>query len=253
MSDGSTFEQAQGVENLRSHVASNFKKPGWRDPDNATAFIKEFDEYEKNFASTDPLLRLPNFTVMSLPENHTRGTATGAHTPTAMVASNDLAVGMIVERVTHSKYWPQMAIFIIEDDAQDGSDHVDARRTVGLAISPYIKHGALDSTLYTTSSMLRTMELLLGLPPMTQYDAAANPMYAAFGTKPELAAFTLIKPLVDLDVKNTAQAWGAKQSLAMDFSDVDLAPEHELNEIIWKSVKGPDYPMPPPVHRFTFR
>src|SRR5712692_7023563 len=117
-----------------------------------------------------------------------------------MVASNDYAVGLIVDRVTHSKYWPQTAIFIIEDDAQNGSDHVDARRTVGLAISPYIHRGTVDSTLYTTSSMLRTIELLLGLPPMSQYDAAATPMYKAFGTKMDPAPFVHIKPLVDLNV-----------------------------------------------------
>ena len=101
-------------------------------------------------------------------------------TPVSMVASNDLALGMLVERVSHSRYWPTTAIFIIEDDAQDGPDHVDARRTAALVISPYVKRGIIDSTLYSTSSMLRTMELLLGLSPMSQYDAAATPMYASF-------------------------------------------------------------------------
>ena len=107
-------------------------------------------------------------------------------TPTACVANNDWALGELVDRVTHSRYWPQTAIFVIEDDAQNGPDHVDARRTIGLVISPYARRRAVDSTLYTTSSMVRTMELLLGLPPMTQYDAAAMPMYASFTTEADL-------------------------------------------------------------------
>ena len=237
---------------LAGNVAPHFKKPGMRDPDNARDFIREFDEYEKNFDSPDPSRRLPNFSVMSLPENHTAGTTPGRPTPRAMVASNDWAVGMIVERVTHSKYWPKTAIFIIEDDAQDGPDHVDARRTVGLVISPYIKRGIVDSTLYTTSSMLRTIELLLGLQPMSQYDAAATPMYAAFGTRADLTGYRHIGPQIELNEMNTAQSWGAQQSLAMDFSEVDLIPMQELNEIIWKSVKGADSPVPPPVRSFYF-
>jgi hypothetical protein len=216
-------------------------------------FIDEFDQYEKNFDSPDPNKRLPNYIVMSLGENHTRGTTPGACTPAACVANNDWAVGQLVDRVSHSRYWPQTAIFVIEDDAQNGPDHVDARRTIGLVISPYTKRKAVDSTLYTTSSMLRTMELLLGLPPMTQYDAAAMPMYASFDTKPDLTAYTHVAPQMDVDAKNTALAWGAKASLAMDFSDYDRAPEFELNEIIWKSVKGARSEMPLPVRRFHFR
>ena len=142
---------------------------------------------------------------------------------------------------------------MIEDDAQNGPDHVDARRTVGLVISPYTKRQAVDSTLYTTSSMLRTMELLLGLPPMTQYDAAAMPMYASFAVKPDLTPFLHVTPQVDVNAKNTKAAWGARESLAMNFSDYDLTPEFELNEIIWKSVRAPRSEMPPPVRRFHFR
>jgi hypothetical protein len=215
-------------------------------------FLKEFDDYERNFENTDPNKRLPNFMVMSLPEDHTAGTTPGRFTPIAMVANNDYAVGMIVDRVTHSRYWPETAIFIIEDDAQDGPDHVDARRTTGYLISPYIKRQTTDSTLYTTSSMLRTMELLLGLPPMSQYDAAANPMYAAFGEKADPTPFTLVKPQVDVMEKNTLRAYGARRSMKMDFRDVDDAPMAELNEILWKSIKGADSPVPAPVHRVWF-
>ena len=127
---------------------------------------------------------------------------------------------------------------------------MDARRTVGLVISPYVKRGIVDSTLYSTSSMVRSMELLLGLPPMSQYDAAAMPMYASFGTTPEVTPFHVIKPLIDVDAKNSKDAYGAEESMKMDFSDVDRAPMHALNNIIWKSIKGKDSVMPAPVHRF---
>ncbi|MDP2998517.1 MAG: alkaline phosphatase family protein [Bryobacterales bacterium] len=253
VSDGSQMEGRAGIAGLFGHVSPKFRLPGMRDTDNVKVFLEELDQFETNYDSPDPTRRLPNFSVMSLGENHTRGTTPGACMPAACVANNDWAVGQLVDRVSHSRYWPQTAIFVIEDDAQNGPDHVDARRTVGLVVSPYTKRQALDSTLYTTSSMLRTMQLLLGLPPMTQYDAAAMPMYASFGTTPDLTPYTHVPPQVDVNAKNTVAAWGARQSLAMDFSDYDRAPEFELNEIIWKSVKGPNSRMPLPIRRFHFR
>lgn len=223
-----------------------------RDPDNVKEFIREFNEYESNYDSPDPEKRLPNFIVMSLGEDHTTGTRPGTPTPRASVASNDYAVGLLVERVTNSKYWPETAIFVIEDDAQDGPDHVDARRTIGLVISPYTKRGFVDKTLYTTSSMLRTMELLLGLPPMSQYDAAAPPMYNAFTDKANPAPYQHLAPQYDLNEMNTQRAWGARKSMEMNLDEYDRAPMFELNEIVWKSVKGAKSEMPLPVHRFWF-
>ena len=246
------MEASPGVGGLLGHVAPKFRLADMRDTDNAAVFLEEFEEYEKNFESPDPNKRLPNFMVMSLGENHTAGTTPGRHTPIAMVANNDYAVGKIVDRISHSRYWPETAIFIIEDDAQDGADHVDARRTAGFVVSPYIKRQMVDSTLYTTSSMLRTMELLLGLPPMSQYDAAAHPLYGPFGDQPDLTPYVQIKPQVDVNEKNTARAYGARRSMKMDFSDVDRAPAAELNEILWKSIKGADSPVPVPVHRIQF-
>ncbi len=250
VSGGSQLEDAPGAGALNGHSAPGYRQPGMRDTDNAEVFLRELDGYEKNFDKTNAQLRLPNFVIMSLPEDHTRGTTPGAFTPQAMVASNDYALGQIIERLTHSKYWPEMAIFVVEDDAQDGPDHVDARRTVALAASPYIHRGIVDSTMYSTSSILRTMELLLGLPPMTQYDAAAMPMYAAFGDTPDLKPYVKIGPQIDVNAKNTARAYGAKQSREMDFDDVDRAPMYALNEILWKSIKGARSPMPAPVHRY---
>src|SRR5207248_4963016 len=132
---------------------------------------------------------MPRFIVMSLGEDHTTGTTPGTFTPQACVASNDIALGRLVDAVSHSKYWPETAIFVIEDDAQNGPDHVDAHRTVGLVVSPYTKRRFVDSTQYSTVAMIRTMELILGLPPLSQYDAAARPMYASFTDKADLGPY----------------------------------------------------------------
>ena len=251
VSDGTTMDAAPGADALYGHVSRTYKSDlAARDPENMKIFLNDFDDYEKNIDSADANKRLPNYIVMSLPENHTKGTTPGAYTPRAMVASNDYAVGLLVDRVTHSKYWPTTAIFIIEDDAQDGPDHVDARRTAGLVISPYVKRGIVDSTQYSTSSMVRSMELLLGLPPMSQYDAAAIPMYASFGATTDLAPYTVIPPEIDLMAKNTNKSYGSRESKKMDFKELDEAPMNALNEILWKSIKGSDSPMPSPVHRF---
>ena len=244
------MDARQGIYGLLGHVSSAYGGNTTRDGENADVFIREFDEFEANIDSPDANKRLPNVIVMSLPEDHTKGTSPGAYTPQASVAGNDIALGRIVDRVTHSKYWADTAIFVIEDDAQDGPDHVDARRTVALAISPYIHRGTVDSTVYTTSSILRTIELLLGLPPMSQYDAAATPMYASFGVTPDVRPYSAIQPLIDINAKNVRTAYGAPESAKMDFAEEDKAPMHRLNEIIWKSIKGPDSVMPAPVHRF---
>jgi YVTN family beta-propeller protein len=240
-----------GMEGLSGHIAPGYI-PGLevRDVEKLQVFLRELKDWDANFDSADPGRRLPNLITMTLPNDHTSGTRPGAYTPTAMVADNDYALGQLVEAVSHSKYWPETAIFVIEDDAQDGPDHVDGRRTVGLVISPYVKRGKVDRTLYSTSSMLRSMELLLGLPPMSQYDAAAMPMYAAFGATPVVSPFTAIKPSVDMDARNKPDAYGAAESARMNLAEVDRAPMRRLNEIVWKSVRGADSEMPAPVHRF---
>ena len=249
-STGTTMDAAPGTGALVGHVSADYLGSRQRDTANVAVFLREFKEYEKNYDSPDPNKRLPNYIVMSMPEDHTHGTAPGSFTPQAMVANNDYAIGQLVDAVSHSRYWPNTAIFIIEDDGQDGPDHVDARRTIGLVLSPYVKRGVVDSTLYSTSSMVRSIELLLGLPPMSQYDAAAMPMYASFGTTAQPTPFTVIPPKIDVNVKNKDSDYGSDESRKMDFSDVDRAPMHALNEIIWKSIKGADSAMPPPVHRF---
>ena len=251
VSDGKGMEANPGIPGLVGHVSEKFVKNGGHDTVRAEVFKSEVDEYDRNFSSTDPNKRLPNFMVMSLGEDHTQGTTPGAHSPRAAVASNDVAIGMIIDRLSHSPYWKETAVFIIEDDAQDGADHVDAHRTMGLVISPYVRRNLVDSTMYSTSSMVRTMELLLGLPPMTQYDAAAAPMYKSFGPTAELTPFTVMKAEYNTEEKNTMMSYGARRSMKMNFEDVDDAPVQELNEIIWRSVKGANAPVPAPVHSFA--
>ena len=249
---GDTMDAAPGAEGLYGHVSKDFPNGinGIRDTEKVKVFERELAQYNANFASKDAQKRLPNYIVMSLPEDHTFGARPGKPTPVAMVANNDYAIGELVDAVSHSPYWPTTAIFIIEDDGQDGSDHVDARRTVGLVISPYVKRGITDSTLYSTSSMVRSMELLLGLPPMSQYDAAAMPMYASFAPTATATPFTAIQPMVDVNAKNTKASPGAEESMKMNFKELDRAPMHALDQIIWESVKGKDSVMPTPVHRF---
>jgi YVTN family beta-propeller protein len=213
-----------------------------RDTDNAETFLREFREFEKND-------NLPRFMVMSLGEDHTTGTRPGTFTPRACVASNDLALGRIVEAVSRSKYWSKIAIFVIEDDAQNGPDHVDAHRTVGLVISPYVRRGHLDSTQYSTVSMVRTIELILGLVPLSQYDAAARPMFASFTERAELAPFAHEPARVDLNEVNAPTAYGALRSQQMNFDEYDKIDDFELNEILWRAVKGTDAPLPPAVRR----
>ena len=195
---------------------------------------------------------LPRFTIMSLGENHTKGTTPGAFKPDACVASNDQGLGKIVEAASRSKFWKQMAIFVIEDDAQNGPDHVDAHRTVGFVISPFCKRKFVDSTLYTTASMIRTMELILGLPPLTQYDAGATPMFNSFKSELEETQFTLLPLQIDMNAKNSPLAPFARESSRMNFRVYDRAPEDELNRILWAEAKGPDVPYPAPIHRALF-
>lgn len=192
---------------------------------------------------------MPQFIIMSLGEDHTDGTTPGAFTPEACVASNDLALGKLLETVSHSPLWAQTAIFVIEDDAQNGPDHVDAHRTVCLVASPYTKRGVVDSTQYSTVSIIRTMELILGLEPLSQFDAAAQPMFNAFTTTADLTPFEKVDPQIDLEAINQATAYGAERSLQMDFSEYDRIDDFELNEILWKAVMGVEAPIPPAVRR----
>jgi YVTN family beta-propeller protein len=229
-------------EALAGHFGPTFPPFNLAITDNTRVdrWLEEFRAYEQNG-------KLPQFQIVRLGNDHTQGTRPGVPTPRAYVADNDLALGRLVEAVANSEYWATTAIFVLEDDAQNGSDHVDAHRSPALVISPYTKRKSVDSTMYTTSSMLRTMELILGLPPMSQYDAAATPMYNSFTDKADLSPFKHLPARVDLNEKNQANAPGAQRSMLMDFDKEDAAPDVEFNEIIWKAVRGAHSPMPAPV------
>ena len=206
-----------------------------------------FRIWKKEFAAFVAADSLPAFNLIRLPNNHTAGTKKGFPTVQAMVADNDYALGLFVETIAKSKFWKSSIILVIEDDAQNGSDHVDAHRSLLLAISPYIKRGFVDHTMYSTSSVLKTMELILGLPAMTQFDLAATPLLYAINDKADFTSYKAIQPQIDLNEKNDGLAYGAKRSAEMNLAIEDAIPDIEFNEIIWKAVKGKDSQMPPPV------
>ncbi len=248
VSDGQGGTKMEGrVPGLVGHICPDFgipKVPGTRvrDTDNAVVFLKEYDQFVK-------VKTMPRFICMSLGEDHTDGTRTGSFTPAACVGSNDLALGKIVEHISNGPLWKETAIFVIEDDAQNGPDHVDAHRTVGLVVSPYTKRKHVDSTQYATVSMIRTMELILGLPPLSQYDAAARPMFNSFTDTADATPYKHAPAEIDLNAKNDRLAYGADRSNRMDFSEYDKIDDFELNEILWHAIKGKDAPEPPAVRR----
>ena len=232
------------VKALEGHIDPLYRGYDLDYPD-----VKRIERYLEELAGFEKAGDMPKLQIVRIGNDHTYGTKEKKPTPTAMVAENDIALGMLVEGISKSKFWKETAIFVIEDDAQNGPDHVDAHRTVGLVISPYVRRGALDSTQYSTVSMIRTMELILGLPPLSQYDAAARPMFGCFTDKPDLQSYKAEGARIDVKAMNGQTAYGAERSSKMDFSEYDRVDEFELNEILWRSIKGKDAPLPPAVRR----
>ncbi len=204
-----------------------------------------FDEWLREFKGYVKHHNLPTFEMVRFMRDHTAGTSPGQSTPSAMVADNDYAVGELVQAVSHSPYWKSTAICVVEDDAQDGYDHVDCHRSEAYIISPYIRKGSVDHHFYNTVSMLHTMEQLLHMPPLTRFDATA-PLIHDFTSSPlNDAPYSAILPSRSIIAAvSNATAYGARRSAAMDFADADANPEQVLNKIIWRSVKGPHAPVP---------
>jgi hypothetical protein len=210
----------------------------------ASEFIRELKEFEKND-------NFPNFIIMLLPNDHTSGTRPGYQTPNAAVADNDLALGQIVEAISHSKFWKETCIFVTEDDPQAGLDHVDGHRTVGLIISPYTKRHKVVSTNYTQINMFRTIENILGIPPLNQFDLATEPMTDCFTNSPDFAPYDALPSNIPIDQINPelsslsgdALYW-AKKSMEQDLDDYDRIDENTFNRILWHSVRGYDVPYP---------
>ena len=214
----------------------------YSDIDRAKEFLREWNEF-------DLTGQAPNLMIVRMGNDHTKGAAAGQLTPLAYNANNDQGIGLLVEGVSHSKLWASTAFFIIEDDAQNGPDHVDSHRAPAWVLSPYTHRGLVDSTMYNQTSILRTIELIVGLRPMTHFDAAATPMFANFAQQADLRPFNAIAPKTSLTDRNPGKTLGAVASARMDFSDADRADDDELNAVIWRSIKQTD---PPPPVRSAF-
>jgi YVTN family beta-propeller protein len=235
------------VESLRPYLATN--TVGWDmavpDVFRAAQFIKELKHYEASG-------QYPNLVIVCLPNDHTSGTSAGAPTPAAQVADNDLAFGQIVQALSHSRFWKETCIFAIEDDPQSGWDHVSGYRTTAYVISPYTKRGKVISTQYNQTSLIRTMELILGLPPMNQLDATATPMFDCFTDVPDFTPFVALKNNIPLDqmnpepkkVSDALLRKNAQASARLPLDAPDRCPEDQLNRILWHAMKGSAAPYP---------
>ena len=206
-----------------------------------------FTQWKKDFDSLLAVSSVPRLNTIRFINDHTQGLKAGKLTPFAQVADNDLAVGKLVEYLANSSIWNESVIFILEDDAQNGPDHIDAHRSPVYIAGGYVKRNFIDHTPYSTASVLRTIELILGLPPMSQYDAAATPLWRCFTAKPEPSGFKVSGPFVDLGEKNIAFNQWQKMSEEFDFSREDRAPDELLNKVLWFAVKGESTPCPAPV------
>lgn len=203
-----------------------------------------FYQWKKDFDSLVALNALPAFSSIRMGNDHTEGMQAGRPTPYAHVADNDLAVGMLIDHLSKSPVWKESVVFILEDDAQNGPDHVDAHRSPAYVVGPHVKRNYVDHTMYTTSGMLRTMELILGLPPMTQYDAAATPMWRSFTSQVDYSTFTHLPSNVNLKDRNPANTKLANISAKYNWSKEDAVPDLVFNEILWQGIKGTAAPSP---------
>ena len=246
-SDAAVFKSYPMVETIRAISPPHYV--GWEmnvpDQYRADVFLRELRDFEAKG-------EFPALTIICLPNDHTSGTKKGAPTPAACMADNDLAFGRIVEGLSHSRFWKEMAIFGIEDDPQAGWDHVSGYRTTAYVISPYAKRKSVVSTHYNTTSIIRTLEQILGLPVMNQFDASATPMADCFTETPDFTPFTALAANIPLDQMNPDPVTitdpilrkDAVASARMNFRDVDKAPEDPLNRILWRAMKGSRIPYP---------
>jgi YVTN family beta-propeller protein len=234
------------MESLKNYTCMDF--PGWDmavpDMIRADVFIKELAQYEKTGD-------WPNLIIVYLPQDHTSGTQEGAPTPEAHVAENDLALGRVVEAITKSKFWPKTCVFVVEDDPQSGFDHVDGHRSLCLVVSPYAKRNAVVSDFYSQTSVLRTMELMLGMPPMNQMDAMAPAMTNCFTPTPDLAPYTCLPNNIPIDQDNPKKAALNGKQLEMarvsdrqDLSRPDAVNDDEMNRVLWHATRGWQTPYP---------
>lgn len=239
------------ITDVRDPVLAPVTDPNYRafdldypDVSRAQEFISELADFEKAG-------KMPQLLLMRLGNDHTNGTTAGKLSPLSLAADNDLAVGMLVEAVSKSRFWNETAIFIIEDDAQNGPDHVDSHRSPCYVISPWVKHKSVNSTMYNQVSVLRTMEIILNLRPMTTFDAGARPMYSVFADQADPVPYAAERAQTPLDVRNPANTASAARSARMRFDDADEIDDDELNAILWAAIKGNAAPPSPVASRFS--
>ena len=230
------------IKSLEGHFDKDFPEY-----DLSVADLFRFETWKHDFDSLLEKDAVPQLSTIRLPNNHTAGARVGMPTPRAMVAENDQALGKLIEHLSHSKIWKESAVFVLEDDAQNGPDHVDAHRSPAFVISPYVKRNTVVSRMYSTASMLRTMELILGLPPMSQYDAAATPMWECFNSTPDVKSFKALPAQYNFKEMNSTISSISRKSDQFNLDVMDAAPDLEFSEVIWKAVRGLDSEMPAPV------
>jgi YVTN family beta-propeller protein len=229
------------IKALEGHVAP--RSPGF---DMSIQDQVRADAWQQDFDSLLAINAVPQLNTLRISDDHTSGQQKGKYSPIAAVADNDLAVGRIIEHLSQSSIWKESVVFILEDDAQAGPDHIDAHRSPAYVAGPYVKRNAVVHNMYSTTGMERTIELILGLPPMSQYDAAALPMYECFTSTPDLTPYTLLPAQVDINQRNVADNESSRRSAKFNLAKEDVVPDKDMNEVIWKYVKGENSIVPAP-------
>ena len=227
------YNEKPNIPALKEHFCTRYTS--W---DLSVRDTTRFNQWKQDFDSLMAIGQVPQFSTVRFGNDHTEGLRRGKPTPFAHVADNDLAVGMFIDYLSHSPIWKESVVLIVEDDAQNGPDHVDAHRSTAYIAGGYVKRHFVDHTMYSTSSMLRTIELILGLSPMSQYDAAATPLWRCFMQTPNETSFTFIPSNVNMDDKNIAINYWQQKSEELDLTEADRAPDDDFSKIIWYAVKG---------------
>ena len=229
------------IKSLQGHLC--VQSPGF---DLTVPDIKREAVWEHDFDSLLNINAVPQLNTVRISNDHTSGQRKGAISPIAAVGDNDQAIGRFIEHLSKSSIWKESVVFILEDDAQNGPDHVDAHRSPVFVAGPYVKRNTVIHEMYSTSGVLRTIELILGLPPMSQYDAAAMPLYGCFTNKPDLSPYIAKPAQVNLEQRNVAVNESSKRSQSFNLAKEDKVPDLELNDVIWKYVKGENAVLPAP-------
>jgi hypothetical protein len=240
---------APQITGVRDPVLAKVTNPFYRGFDLAYPDVERVKVFLAELAENEKTGNMARLTVMRLGNDHTNGTAAGKTAPLSSAADNDYALGMLVEGLSKSRFWNNTVVLVLEDDAQNGPDHVDSHRSPAFVISAWSKRHVVDSTMYNTTSMLRTIEFLLGLRPMTHFDASSRPMTTVFLSQPNPARYVAEKPRISLDDKNPAATAAAARAANMNFEEADANDDDELNDMLWRAIRKDE---PPPPMRSIF-